>query len=79
MSELLLLLFCVSEREPGGGEEDVPGSGALLSAEGNQRLERGRQVPAEPRLRPGAAQLRLRLLLLRATLHRGTRTAELTR
>ncbi len=54
-----------------GGEADVSGSGAVLSAEGDQPVERRRQVPAEPRLHPDSAQLLLRLLLLRAALHRG--------
>lgn len=58
----------VSERELGGGEEDVPRSCSLLAAEGNGRLERLRAFPAEPWLRADAARLRLCLLLLCAAL-----------
>ena len=60
-----------SEREPGGGEADVSGSGAVFSTEGDKLVERSRQVPAEPRLHSDAAQLLFGLLLLRAALHRG--------
>lgn len=64
-------LPCVSECEHGGSEADVFGSGAVFSPEGDESLERSRQVPAEPRLRPDSAQLLLGLLLLRTALHRG--------
>lgn len=68
---------CIPECEHGGGESAVFGSGAVLFTEGDKPVERGRQVPAEPRFHPDPAQLLLCLLLLRASLHRGMSTAEI--
>lgn len=61
----------VPEHRHGCGEADVFGSGAVYFTEGDKPVERGRKVPAEPRLHPGSPQLLLSLLLLRAALHRG--------
>lgn len=61
----------VPEHRHGCGEADVSGFGAVYFTEGDKPVERGRKVPAEPRLHPGSPQLLLGLLLLRAALHRG--------
>lgn len=66
---LLLSSSCVSEREHGGGDAHVSGSGAVFFTEGDKLVERRRQVSAEPRLHSDAAQLVFGLLLLRAALH----------
>ncbi|XP_077352892.1 helicase POLQ-like isoform X3 [Festucalex cinctus] len=60
------------ERRHVRGQAHVPVAGSDVAAEGRRRVGRGPKVPAQPRLRPIAARLGRRLLLLRAALHAGS-------